>query len=99
MDIDSVLREETLGLVPKGQVGLSRQFKLASFDARFHNGASRGLVLPYLSGHDTFRLTNLTPSGSLVFQLPGETPSIVLDIGLGENELTSFLHTVCVRLE
>jgi hypothetical protein len=95
----TVLREETLGLVPQGQVALSRQLRLPSFDARFHNGASRGLALPYLSGHETFRLTNLTPVGSLVFQLPGEFPFIMMDIGLGENELMPFLHTVCVRLE
>jgi hypothetical protein len=99
LDLDTVLREETLGLVPKGQVALSRQFKLPSFDVRFHNGASRGLVLPQLSGQEAFRLTNLTPVGQLKFQLPGETPSIMLDIGLGENELKPFLHTVCVRLE
>jgi hypothetical protein len=98
VDIDTVLREETLGLVPKGQIGLSRQFKLPSFDVRFNSGASRGLVIPYL-GDETFRLTNLTPTGSLIFRLPGEAPSIMLDIGLGENELEPFLHTVCVRLE
>lgn len=99
VDIDTVLREETLGLVPKGQIALSRQFKLPSFDVRFYNGASRGLALPFLDGDETFRLTNLTPVGLLVFQLPGEAPSIMLDIGLGENELQPFLHTVCVRLE
>jgi hypothetical protein len=99
VDIDTVLREETFGLVPKGQIALSRQFKLPSFDVRFNNGASRGLVLPYLSSEETFRLTNLTPGGSLVFQLSGEAPSIMLDIGLGENQLEPFLHTVCLRLE
>jgi hypothetical protein len=99
VDIDTVLREETLGLVPKGQIGLSRKFRLPAFDVRFHSGASRGLVLPFLSGHETLRLTNLTPTGSLVFQLPGEAPSIMLNVGLGENELKPFLHTVCVRLE
>jgi hypothetical protein len=99
VDIDTVLREETLGLVPKGQIGLSRQFKLPAFNVRFHSGASRGLILPFLSGQEALRLTNLTPSGSLYFQLPGETPSIMLNVGLGENELKPFLHTVCVRLE
>ena len=99
VDIDTVLREETLGLVPKGQIALSRQFKLSSFDVRFHSGASRGLVLPFLSGEEIVRLTNLTPTGSLAFRLPGESPSIMLDIGLGENELKPFLQTVCVRLE
>ena len=27
------------------------------------------------------------------------TPQIMLDIGLGENELKPVLHTVCIRLE
>jgi hypothetical protein len=99
LGIDSVLREESLGLVPKGQVALARQFKLPSFDLRFNNGASRGLALPYLQGDETFRLTNLTPDCSLTFRLPGETPSVMLDIGLGENELKPFIHTVCVRVE
>jgi len=99
VDIDTVLREEPLGLVPEGQIALSRQFKLPSFDLRFHSGASRGLALPFLAGNETFRLTNLTPSGTFTFRLPGEAPSIMLDIGFGENELKPFLHTVCVRLE
>ena len=97
--IDTVLREEKLGLVPKGQIALSWQFKLPCFDVRFNNGASRGLMLPNLAGHETLRLTHLTPTGSLVFQLPGEKPSIMLDIGLGENQLEPVLDTVSVRLE
>jgi hypothetical protein len=75
------------------------QFKLPGFDVRFNSGASRGLMFPYLGGNETFQLTNLTPEGSLVFQLPGETPRMIMDIGLGENELKPVLHTVCIRLE
>jgi hypothetical protein len=97
--VDTILKEEKLGLVPKGQIALSMQFKLPSFDLRFNSGASRGLVLPYLTGNESFRLTNLTPAGTLTFQLPAETPRFMLDIGLGENELKPVLHTVCVRLE
>jgi hypothetical protein len=96
---DTPLKEEVLGLVPKGQVALAMQFKLPSFDLRFNNGASRGLALPHLAGNETVRLTNLTPAGSLRFQLPGEKPSIMLDIGLGENRLAPVLDTVCIRLE
>jgi hypothetical protein len=99
VDADTILREEELGLVPKGQIALSMQFKLPSFDLRFNNGASRGLALPHLSGDERIRLTHLTPAGSLVFQLPGEKPSIMLDVGLGENELVPVLDTVCVRME
>jgi hypothetical protein len=98
VDVDTVLREEELGLVPKHQIALSRQFKLPSFDVHFNTGASRGLALPYLSGNETVRLKNLTPDGSLFFQLPGDTPRMMLDIGLGENVLSSVLHTVCIRL-
>jgi hypothetical protein len=99
LGVDTVLKEEKLGLVPKGQVALSMQFKLPSFDLHFNNGASRGLALPHLAGEEKIRLTHLTPEGSLVFQLPGEKPSIMLDIGLGENELKPVLDTVCVRPE
>jgi hypothetical protein len=99
VDVDTVLREEQLGLVPKSQIALSRQFKLPSFEARFNSGASLGLMFPYLTGNESVRLANLTPEGSIVFQLPGETPRISLDIGRGENELKPVLHNVCVRLE
>jgi hypothetical protein len=99
VDPDTVLKEEKLGLVPKGQVALAMQFKLPGFDLRFNSGASRGLSLPRLAGNETIRLTHLTPSGSLRFQLPGEKPSIMLDIGLGENELEPVLDTICIRLE
>jgi len=85
--------------VPKNQIALSQQFKLPSYDVRFNNGASRGLALPNLAGNEAIRLTNLTPDGSLTFQLPGETLRMMLDIGLGENQLTPVLQTVIIRLE
>lgn len=97
--IDTPLPEEKLGLVPRNQVALSRQFKLPSFDVRFNNGASRGLTLPNLTGNEAVRLANLTPDGSLAFQLPGETPRMMLDIGLGENQLAPVLQTVVIRVE
>ena len=97
--VDTPLREEALGLVPQGQIALSRQFKLPSFDVRFNNGASPGLAFSYLAGDETVLLTNLTPDGELRFNLPDDTPRIMLDIGLGERELTATLQTVCVRVE
>ncbi len=99
LGVDDSTREEKLGLVPKNQVALFRQFKLPSFDLRFNNGASCGLILPYLRGDERIQLTHLTPDQYLAFQLPGETPTIRLDIGLGEKELKPFLHTVCLRPE
>lgn len=99
VDLEEELREEKLGLVPRGQIALARQFKLPSFDPRFNNGASLGLAFPYLTGREQIRLTHLTPEGQLDFLLPDDTPQIMLNIGLGENMLKQVLHTVCVRVE
>ncbi|CAL1241961.1 DUF2169 family type VI secretion system accessory protein [Candidatus Methylocalor cossyra] len=100
VDPDEVMREEILGLVPQRQIALARQFKLPSFDVRFNHGASLGLGFPYLQGGEPIRLANLTPGGGIFsFRLPDERPKIMLDIGLGEKELESVLHTVCIRME
>ena len=98
IDPDTVMQEERLGLVPKGQIALARRFQLPSFDARFNNGASLGLALPYLQGGEEVRLNGLSPDGPLHFALPTGRPRIMLDIGLGENELAAVVHTVCVRM-
>src|SRR5262249_56012955 len=50
VDPDEAMREEALGLVPKGQIALARRFQLPSFDLCFGNGASSGLVFPYFIG-------------------------------------------------
>lgn len=97
LDPDEVMREEALGLVPKRQVALSRQFKLPSYHPFFNNGASTGLIFKLLTGLEPIKLFGLTPSGLLEFDLPGDTPKLMLDIGLGENELQPFLHNVCIR--
>jgi hypothetical protein len=97
LDSDEVMREEILGLVPKRQAALSRQFKLPSFHPYFNNGASPGLIFRALTGVEPIKLIGLTPSGLLGFTLPGDTPRLMLDIGLDENELYPVLHTVCIR--
>jgi hypothetical protein len=99
IDPDTELPEERLGLVPKGQMALARQFRLPSFDVRFNSGASPGLVMPFLRGGEPVRTLNLTPDGELQFQLPTDTPRMALDIGLGVQELAVVLHTVCMRLD
>jgi hypothetical protein len=99
VDPDTVMPEETLGLVPKGQIALARQFKLPSFDVRFNNGASPGLMLPFLSGGESVRLKNLCIDGDLQFLLPVDIPVIAMDIGFGLRELQPALHTVCIRPE
>jgi hypothetical protein len=99
MDPDTVMREEELGLVPRGQIALARQFKLPSFDLRFNNGGSLGQVLPYLEGTELIRTHGLTPDGALEVVLPGDSPRISLDVGGGEQPLAAVLHTVTLRVE
>jgi hypothetical protein len=99
MDPDTVLAEETLGLVPKGQLALARQFRLPSFDVRFNSGASPGLAVPFLSGGEPVSVSGLHPRGDLRFALPTEAPRMSLDIGSGPSELPVVLHTVCIRMD
>jgi hypothetical protein len=72
---------------------------LPSFDARFNSGASLGLSLPFLCGDERIRLKNVSPEGTIEFRLAGDRPRLMLDIGLGENELEALIHTVQVRVE
>jgi hypothetical protein len=97
VDSNEVMREEALGLVPRGHIALGRQFRLPSFDVRFGNGASPGLALPYLAGDEQVRLVNLTESGSVRFRLPGERPAIIADVGMGEVAPEVVLHSVVIQ--
>jgi hypothetical protein len=96
---DTRLKEEALGLVPAKQIELSRRFRLPRFDVRFNSGASPGLAIPFLKGGERVRLTNLTPDGTLSFELPRERPRMSLDIGNGSVELEVVMQTACVRTE
>lgn len=99
VNLDEPLREEGLGLVPPQQIALARQFRLPRYDIRFQSGASLGLAVPFLAGHEHVMLIHLTPEGRMEFDLPKETPRIMLDISLGENELRPVAHTICIRPE
>jgi hypothetical protein len=92
------LKEEALGLVPRNQIALGRQFRLPSYDVRFNHGASLGLSVPFLGGGEAVRLVNLTPDGLLELSLPRKWPALSLDIGFGAKELTPVIHTACVRV-
>jgi hypothetical protein len=92
------LKEESLGLVPRNQIALGRQFRLPSYDVRFNHGASLGLSVPFLSGGEPVRLTHLTTDGLLAFPLPREIPQMALDLGSGLTGLAPVLHTACVRV-
>jgi hypothetical protein len=97
--LEAELRAAYTQLVPLEQRELYDQTRLPDMDFRFFNGASPGLALPFLSANETITTINLTPEGSLVFQLPGEAPRIGLDIGFGVQEPPVFLQTVMIRME
>jgi hypothetical protein len=92
-----VMQEEEFGIVPRKQADLAAAFRLPSRDPKFWNGASLGLAVPFLKGNEPVQLANLTRSGELDFYLPGEVPAVFLDIGMGEQELRPFLHSVAIR--
>jgi len=93
------LRAVYAKLVPEDQKAMWDQTGLPDMDFRFFNGASPGLVFPFLNGDEPVYTYNLTDSGQLAFQLPGDRPRMGLDTGSGVQELDVVLHTVMIRME
>jgi len=93
------LRHAYARALPPAAAKVYEASKLPDIDFRFFNGASPGLALPYLSGDEPIRLSNLTPEGETSFLLPGEQLHIGLDIGAGMKESQVVLHTVMIRME
>lgn len=99
LDAGTITMEERLGLVPPDHVALAKQSRLRPLVAQFANGASLGMSFPGLKGNEAISLGGLSKDGLIRFRLPGETPRILLDIGLGEQEPPVALHTVTIRPE
>lgn len=97
--IEQELRKIYARAIPPEQQDLYQQTQLPDMDFRFFNGASQGMVFPFLAGDEKIGLINLTPEGRTRFQLPGDRPRIGLDIGEGVEEPEVVLHTVMVRME
>jgi hypothetical protein len=93
------MREIYGQFVPPQQKAMYEQTKLPDMDFRFFNGASEGLVVPYLKGDEPIATESLSKEGHLTFQLPGDPPSIAIDIGEGVKEPEVVLHTVMIRME
>ena len=99
VETGTMTKEEFLGLIWKDHIVLARKSKLPGFHVRFLQGASQGLSFPYLKGDETIKLRGLTLEGMLKFSLPGEVPTLKLDIGGGLKDLDPVLHTVQIRGE
>jgi hypothetical protein len=97
--LEQELRKAYSNLVPPAQRKTYEQAQMPSMDFRFFNGASDGLVFPFLSGTESVKLVNLDPDGDVHFQLPGERPLLGIDIGKGAHEPQVVLHTVMIRME
>jgi hypothetical protein len=97
--LEQELRKAYSTLLPTGQRKLYEETQLPSMDFRFFSGASIGLILPFLSGAEQVRLLNLDTQGDTQFNLPGERPSIGLDIGQGVHEPEVVLQTVLIRMD
>ena len=97
LDVGTVTAEEAMGMLPSDHVALAKQSRLKPFVAHFNNGASFGLMFPDLRGDEPVALGGLSVDGLLQFRLPGETPDVLLDIGLGPQQPAPRLHTVSIR--
>ncbi len=97
IDPGTITAEERMGLLPNDHVALAKQSKLRPMATQFANGASFGMVFAALKGDESVSLGGLTPEGLLKFTLPGEKPSIGLDLGSGMQELEPQMHTVSIR--
>jgi hypothetical protein len=93
----TVTREEQAGLLPRNHVALAKQFRLQTFEARFNNGASYGMIFRQLTPGETVKLSGFSPEPFPVFALPDEVPEIFLDLGEGEQRLQARLHTLSIR--
>jgi hypothetical protein len=93
------LRQACRQAVPVQQRAMYDQTELPPMNFRFFNGASNGLVLPYLRGDEVVRTKHLTPLGRMDFMLPGEAPRIGIDIGDGAKTPAVQLQTVMIRLD
>jgi hypothetical protein len=98
-ELEQELRKAYSPLVPPAQRKVYEQNPLPTIDFRFFNGASPGLVVPFLSGAEQVTLVNLNPQGTLQFRLPGERPQISMDIGQGAQQPEVVLHTIMIRSE
>ena len=97
--VEQELRKAYSKFVPKDQRGAYLKHGIRDMDFRFFNGASPGLVMPYLRGDEMINTANLGPEGMISFSLPGDRPAIGVDIGEGMKSTEVVVHTVMIHME
>jgi hypothetical protein len=97
--VEQELRQAYAELLPADQRQPYLENGIRDMDFQFFNGASPGLVVPYLQGGEWVATENLSRGGAHRFQLPTPVPRIGLDIGDGVQEPQVVLQTVMIRME
>ncbi len=99
--LEATLRRAYAKAIPAGLRSQYAQTRVRAMDFRFFNGASRGLVRPFLAGDEVLAFRNLHPAGDVVARLPGEQPLVGLDYGspTAPPAVAALLHTVMIRLD
>jgi len=98
--LERMLRSGFASVLPPDQRAEYQKAALPGMNFAFFNGASSGLVRPYLQRCERIAFRNLHPAGDIVGALPDEWPSISLDIGTGNpGTQEGVLQTALVRLD
>ena len=97
--VEQELRKAYSAFLPAAQRPLYMKNGIRDMDFRFFNGASPGLVMPYLRGNEGISTANLAAEGIVSFSLPGDRPEIGLDIGEGVKQTKVVIHTVMIHME
>ncbi len=99
-ELERTMRQAYARVIPPGQQADYARTGLPDMNFAWFNGASRGLVRPFLGGDETIALRNLHPDGDIVSRLPGERPRIALDLGIAAAEAKhAVIQTVAVRVD
>ena len=97
--VEQELRKAYSAFLPADQRSHYMKNGIRDMDFRFFNGASHGLVMPYLRGSEEIATANLSSEGIVSFSLPGDRPEIGLDIGEGVKQTQVVIHTVMIHME
>jgi len=98
-ETEQELRKAYAALVPAEHRDTYLSNGIRDMDFHFFNGASSGLIMPYLTGDEEIATANLGPEGIVSFHLPGDMPEIGMDIGEGIMQTKVVIHTVMIHME
>ena len=92
------VEEVRRGYLPKGRCKFLEAASVdRMIDFRAFNGASPGLVVPYLKGNEAVRLVGLAPEGEIQFALAGEQPEVTIRFAGKALAPTLLLHTLLIE--